>query len=69
MQEIMCLMDRFTSSSEAVMQENQGAQFVYDLTSKGGKDQDAMKNIPEDQDKNRRSYSKTPYLNRGDNYV
>lgn len=39
---IMRLMDKSISSSKSIMQENQGAPFVYELTSKGGKDQRAM---------------------------
>jgi hypothetical protein len=42
MQKIVRLIDKFTFSLEGAMQENQRAPFVYELISKGGKDQDAM---------------------------
>ena len=70
MQEIMHLMDKFVSSSEGVLHENQGAPFVYKLTSKGGKDQDTITKIfPKTKTKDRSSYDKTPYLDHGDNDV
>ena len=66
----MRLMDKFASSSEGVLQENQGAPFVYELTSKGGKDQDAtMKYSRGPRRKTGSSCDKYPYLDRGDNDV
>jgi hypothetical protein len=70
MQEIMCLIDKFASTSEIVLQENQGALFVYELISKCGKDQDAkMKYSRWLRQKTRNSCDKTPFLDRGDNDV
>jgi hypothetical protein len=70
MQEIMPLMNKFASSSEGAMPENQGLLSMYELTFKGGKDQGAlMKYSRGPRQKTGSSHDKTPYLDRRDNDV
>ena len=70
MQEIMCLMDKFASSSEGAMQEDQGAPFVCEykmnLLLKVASNDGIF---PRTKTRDRSSYDKTSYLNRGDNDV
>jgi hypothetical protein len=71
MQEIMHLMDKFASSSEGAMQENQGALFVckykMNLLPKVARNKIQGQDIPEDQDKRPEFMREDPYLDRGDN--
>jgi hypothetical protein len=73
MQEIVHLMDKFASSSECAMQEDQGAPFVCEykmnLLPKVARTKMQWKDIPEDQDKRPEFMRQDPYLDRGDNDV
>jgi hypothetical protein len=63
-------MDKFASSSEGAMPQNQELLSMYELTFKGGKDQDAMMNYSRGpRQKTGSSHDKTPYLDHEDNDV
>jgi hypothetical protein len=63
-------MDKFASSSEGDMPENQELLSMYELTFKGGKDQGAMMKYSRGpRQKTGSPHDKTPYLDHGDNDV